>query len=164
MQTGGDAHNPLHPDVEGTERMADEGGPAVPGAPVTHGQVASEHWEYSDAEASLAHIASVFVQAIYFVFGIIEGLLAIRLAFRLLGANQQNGFVESIYGITGPFVQPFVGIFGTPASGGYVLEPHTILAMVIYALIAYLLASLVRLVLHPHHGGSQFHRETHVYR
>src|SRR5689334_10819537 len=110
MQTGGDARNPLHPDVEGHDRMLDEGGPAVPGEPVTTGQVASEDWEYYDGDAARMNTTGIVVQSIYFIFGILEALLAIRLAFRLLGANPQNGFVDFIYGITAPFVQPFVGI------------------------------------------------------
>jgi len=79
------------------------------------------------------------VQAVYLVFGIIEALLVIRFILKALGANASAGFAEFVYGITQPLVAPFVGLFGTPASGGgAVLEPHTLIAIVVYALLAWL--------------------------
>ncbi len=86
------------------------------------------------------------IQAIYLVFGVVEGLLVIRFLLRLFGANQQAEFARFIYGITGGLVAPFVGLFGTPQYDGSVLELHTIVAMVIYALVAWLLARVVWLI------------------
>jgi uncharacterized protein YggT (Ycf19 family) len=86
------------------------------------------------------------MQAVYLVFGIIEALIAIRLVLRLLGANANAGFAQFIYGVTAPLVAPFTGLFGNPQSGGSVLELHSIVALVVYALVAWLLAKLVWLV------------------
>jgi YggT family protein len=97
---------------------------------------------YADRRA----VAWRFVQAIWLIFGVIEGLLAIRFALRALGANQSAGFAEFIYGLTAPFVAPFVGLFSNPASSGNVLELNTIVAMVAYGLLAWLLAKIVWLV------------------
>ena len=47
------------------------------------------------------------VQAIWLLFGIVEGLLAIRFVLRLLGANEAAGFARFIYSASGPFVAPF---------------------------------------------------------
>ncbi|MGE5601683.1 MAG: YggT family protein [Nitrososphaerales archaeon] len=85
-------------------------------------------------------------QAIYLIFGIIEGLLAIRFVLRLLGANPKSGFASAIYGITAPFMAPFVGLFGQPSAGGSVVEFNTLVAIVVYALIAWVLAKVVWLV------------------
>ena len=52
---------------------------------------------------------------IYLLFGILEGLLGIRFVLGLLGANPAAGFAQFIYGVTGPFMAPFVGLFGQPA-------------------------------------------------
>ena len=86
------------------------------------------------------------VQAIYLVFGIVEALLAIRLVLKALGANPDAGFAQFVYGLTAPLVAPFVGLFGTPQAGGSVLEIHSIVALVVYALLAWLIAKLAWLL------------------
>jgi uncharacterized protein YggT (Ycf19 family) len=79
-------------------------------------------------------------RAIYLIFGLIEALLAIRFVLKALGANAEAGFAQLMYGVTGPLVAPFRGLFGTPqAASGAVLEVHTLIALVIYALVAWLL-------------------------
>jgi len=81
-------------------------------------------------------------QLIYWIFGLIEGLIAIRFVLKALGANPSAGFAEFMYGITGPLVAPFNGLFGNPAAQGSVLEVHSIVALIVYALLAWLLAKL----------------------
>jgi YGGT family len=81
-------------------------------------------------------------QMIYWVFGLVEGLIAIRFVLKALGANPSAGFAEFIYGITGLLVAPFVGLFGSPQSQGSILELNSIIALVVYALLAWLLARL----------------------
>jgi uncharacterized protein YggT (Ycf19 family) len=81
-------------------------------------------------------------QLIYWVFGLIEGLIAVRLVLRALGANPSAGFAEFIYGVTAPLVAPFVGLFSNPQTQGSVLEFTSIVALIVYALIAWLLARL----------------------
>jgi hypothetical protein len=98
---------------------------------------------YADRRA----IAWRFVQAIWLVFGVIEGLLAIRFALKALGANASAGFAEFIYGITAPLVAPFVGLFSNPSSSGSVLELNTVIAMIAYALLGWLLTKIVWLIL-----------------
>src|SRR5690349_19613622 len=39
-------------------------------------------------------------QMIYWIFGLIEALILIRLVLKVLGANQTAGFAQFIYGIT----------------------------------------------------------------
>ena len=88
-----------------------------------------------------------FQQAIYLLFSVIEGLIAIRFCLLLLGANPASGFVNAMYAITAPFVAPFVGIFGTPRFQGSVFEPHSLVALVMYALLSWVLAQIVWLAL-----------------
>ena len=78
---------------------------------------------------------------------LIEGLIAIRFCLLLLGANPASGFVNAMYAITAPFVAPFVGIFGTPRFQGSVFEPHSLVALVMYALLSWVLAQIVWLAL-----------------
>jgi hypothetical protein len=81
------------------------------------------------------------VRAIYLVVGVVEAVLLIRFVLKALGANAEAGFAQFIYGVTGPLVAPFLGLFGTPqAASGATLELHTLIALVIYALVGWLLA------------------------
>lgn len=81
-------------------------------------------------------------QLIYWIFGLIEALIAIRFVLKALGANPAAGFAEFIYGVTYPLVLPFIGLFGNPSAQGSVLELHSIVALVVYALLAWLLTKL----------------------
>jgi hypothetical protein len=86
-------------------------------------------------------------QALYLLFGVIETLIAIRLILRLFGANPEAPFAAAMYAITAPLIAPFVGLFGTPQLGRSVFEPHSIVALCIYALLAWLLGSVIWLLL-----------------
>jgi hypothetical protein len=77
------------------------------------------------------------IEAVWFVFGIVEVLIAIRFVLRLLGANPAADFAAAIYAVTAPFVAPFVGIFGTPQFAGSVVEPHSLVALWIYAALGW---------------------------
>jgi hypothetical protein len=86
------------------------------------------------------------VEMTYLVFGLIEGLLAIRLVLKLLGANPQAGFTKFVYGLTDFFMAPFhnlVPAVGTGSSSGAVLETSVVIAIIVYALVAWVLARLI---------------------
>jgi uncharacterized membrane protein len=94
----------------------------------------------SDPYAGRRATSIKLTRAIYLIFGLIEALLLIRFILKALGANAEAGFAQFIYGITGPLVAPFMGLFGTPqAASGATLELHTLIALVIYALVGWLL-------------------------
>jgi len=99
-----------------------------------------------DPYAGRRQAAYRLVQVIYLIFGIIEALIAIRVVLRLLGANPDAGFAQLIYGLTAPLAAPFAGLFGNSQAGGSVLELHSIVALVVYALVARLLGKLVWLL------------------
>jgi YggT family protein len=98
-----------------------------------------------------AATATRIQQAIVFIFGFIATMLAIRFVLLLLGANQASGFVQLVYGITQPFVAPFLGMFGEPAVGASVVEWASLVGIVVYSLIAYGLNRLVDLLYRPTH-------------
>lgn len=94
----------------------------------------------SDPYARRRETSIKITLAIYLIFGLIEALLAIRFVLKALGANAEAGFAQLMYGVTAPLVAPFSGLFGTPqAASGAVLEVHTLIALVIYALVTWLL-------------------------
>ena len=87
---------------------------------------------------------------VYFVFGLLEILLAFRFVFKLLGANPSTGFVDFIYNLSAIFVAPFVGIFNTSLAKGDVttsiFEPATLVALIVYAVLAWGIVTLIRVV------------------
>src|SRR5919199_3373808 len=95
-----------------------------------------------DPYAPKRQAAYRLTQLIYWLFGLIEGLIAIRFVLKALGANSSAGFAQFIYAITAPLVAPFVGLFGNPQAQGSVLELHSIVALIVYALLGWLLARL----------------------
>ena len=115
----------------------------------------AEHSEavMSDPYAQRRGIASKVTQAIYLIFGIIEALLVIRFVLKLLGANPEAGFASFIYRVSAPLVAPFVGLFGSPQVNGMVLELESIVAIVVYGLIAWGLAKLAWLLLGETRSG-----------
>jgi len=86
---------------------------------------------------------------IYWILALLETLLAFRLLLKLLGANTGSLFVSFIYSVSQAFVMPFTGVFRSSAAQGIetqsVLEPATLIAMIVYALIAYGIIKLVEI-------------------
>ncbi len=86
----------------------------------------------------------------YFFFGALEVLLAFRLILKLTGANSFSAFVGLIYGVTGVFIVPFQGIFQQATAQGAVttavLEPGTLVAIVVYAVLAVGIVKLLRIL------------------
>ncbi|HEX8182921.1 MAG TPA: hypothetical protein VF575_04965 [Candidatus Saccharimonadales bacterium] len=96
--------------------------------------------------ASNDYKKNVASRVVWYIAGVILALLALRFLLALLGANAASGFVSFIYSITKPLVSPFFGVFGyDPAAGVSRFETYTLLAMVIYALVAYGIAKLFTL-------------------
>jgi len=87
---------------------------------------------------------------IYFIFGVLDVLLAFRFILQLLGANPSNGFVDFIYNLSAIFVTPFIGIFNESLARGAVttsvFEPATLIALVVYGVVAWGLVTLIRVL------------------
>lgn len=79
-----------------------------------------------------------------FFFGVIEILLAFRIILRLLGANFNAEFASWVLDNTDPLVAPFEGIFPSPSlASTFVIDTAAIFALIVYAVIAFLLGELV---------------------
>ncbi len=87
---------------------------------------------------------------VYFIFGVLETLLAFRLIFKFAGANALSAFVSFVYGVTGLFVLPFEGIFRRGVSqgleGASILEPATLIAILVYAFASWGIVKLVQIL------------------
>jgi YggT family protein len=82
-------------------------------------------------------------QLVYLLAGIVEGVIAIRFLLKLIGANPANDFARLIYGVAGFFLAPFFGLTGTPAAGPVVLEIPDLIAILAYALLAWLIVRVI---------------------
>jgi hypothetical protein len=80
---------------------------------------------------------------ISFFFTALEGLIGLRILLKLVEANSKNSFASAIYNFTGVFVAPFNSLVGNPAMDGNVLEITSIVAIIVYALLAW---GIIRLV------------------
>ena len=78
---------------------------------------------------------------VYCILGAFEGLFAFRLILKLFGANPGNTFVALIYNISGDFLAHFSNSLITTVNNEIevesVLELTTIIAMIVYGMIAY---------------------------
>ena len=78
--------------------------------------------------------------------GLILALIGLRVVLRLIGANEQNGFVDFIYNLSWIFVAPFQGIVGDPQSDGMILEVNSLIAMLVYLIVAWVILRLATLL------------------
>ncbi|MDO8530407.1 MAG: YggT family protein [bacterium] len=86
---------------------------------------------------------------VYYALWIIEIILFLRFLLKLLGANPVNEFISFLYSISGVLMGPFTDMFGVSAVNNMVLEPSILIAMVFYAIVAYVLVTFLRM-LGPH--------------
>ncbi len=116
--------------------------------PVAAGTRRVERTTTSDdaGNAVVATGPSTAERVVYFIAGIILTILAFRFVLSLLGANRGNGFADFIYSFSYPFVAPFFGLFGYDVQYGVSrFEIETLVAMAVYALIAYAIAKMIRI-------------------
>ena len=76
-------------------------------------------------------------QIVWYILGILEALLAFRFILKLLAANPGAGFSNFIYGVSYPFATPFLNVFHVTRIEGSIFEWTTLLAMLVYWLIAW---------------------------
>ena len=76
-------------------------------------------------------------QIVWYILGILEVVLAFRFVLKLLGANAGAGFTSFIYSVSKPFAAPFLNVFRITRVEGSIFEWTTLLAMLVYWLIAW---------------------------
>ncbi|HXZ03517.1 MAG TPA: hypothetical protein VEH81_01720 [Ktedonobacteraceae bacterium] len=118
-------------------------------------QVENRAEVFEDENLRRANIRFWIARVVYFVLAVLEIILLLRLIFRLLGANQSSDFVMFLYNLSHVFVAPFNGIFNDQALGRSVFEISTVVAMIVYALIAWGIVSLANLIFAPKYSGRQ---------
>ncbi|MEO6728400.1 MAG: hypothetical protein ABIM99_00600 [Candidatus Dojkabacteria bacterium] len=83
-------------------------------------------------------------QIIFALVSIINLFILFRFILLLLGANQ-TGFVTMLINVTNFFVAPFQGIFPSPVVEGSYVEFASVLAIIVWFILAYVIAVVVSL-------------------
>jgi len=85
-------------------------------------------------------------QLVYLFFGVIDGLLLIRLVLKLLGANPHAAFASWVYGVSDFFLMPFRNLLPAIGNEHSVLELSVVIAILVYALLGLALERFVGVV------------------
>ena len=103
------------------------------------------HEEHVVRDINLEYRESVYkiVQFVWLLFGGLEGLLGIRMALKLIGANPGSWFAALVYQLSDLFLWPFQNLTVNPAFGNFVLEITSLIAMLVYALIGWAIVRLI---------------------
>lgn len=102
--------------------------------------------EVNDSSVDGTETQDLLTNLIWFISGVILVVLAFRFVFALLGANPANGFADFVYDISYPLVAPFFGLFSYDYQYGISkFETYTLVAMMVYSVIAWGLTALINL-------------------
>ena len=116
---------------------------------VRDGGVVRHERVVEDAGAERVAVTSKLISFVWLLTGMLEMLLGLRFILKLMAANPATPFVDFIYRLSAPFLWPFFGITGTPAANNMVLEIPTLIAMIVYALLAWIIVRVIRLLMVP---------------
>lgn len=81
-------------------------------------------------------------QIVWYTLYIVEGVLAVRFALKLLQANSEALFTNFIYTISDVLTVPFVAVLQNSNAVTSVFEWTTLLAMLVYWLVALAIVKL----------------------
>jgi hypothetical protein len=127
-------------------------------ATVNAGTVSSKRMVHTETRRP---IEAVSARIVYYFFGVVEVLLAARFSLLLLSANPDSAFVAFVYNVSGFFAAPFNAIFKTQSASSATIEWSTLVAIGVYALVAWGIVSLV-FALSPRRSVATFERVQEV--
>jgi uncharacterized protein YggT (Ycf19 family) len=87
-------------------------------------------------------------RVVYFIFGVLQALLILRIVLLLLIANPGNDVVALILNVTDPFVEPFRGMFALDRVGdseGSVFDLAALVALIGWTLVEALILAAMRI-------------------
>ena len=106
------------------------------------------HEQHVVENVNLEHRENVYKisQFIWLLFGGLEALIGIRVILMLIGANQGNWFTAFVYQLSSLFLWPFQNLITNPSFQNMTLEVTSVIAMIVYALLGWLLVRLIRVI------------------
>ena len=110
--------------------------PQSPMMPPPHQSPPLHHTNIGDKIEQIVMLSYLFVAA----------LLLFRFTLGIFGARR-SPFVDFVYDISTPFMIPFSGMFGAiPRAGVYSIEFEALVALIVYALLFFGLARLIKIL------------------
>lgn len=110
---------------------------------VDHGDHVHEQRVVRNVGADARAFAYRLSSLVWMAFGLLLGLIALRVFLKLIAANPASPFAGMLYAFTDIFLWPFAGLTIAPAVGGMVLEIPAIIGMFVYALLAWVIVRLI---------------------
>jgi uncharacterized membrane protein len=103
------------------------------------------HEEHVVQDINLEYRESVYkvVQFAWLLFGVLEGLIGVRMVLKLIGANPNSWFAALVYQLSDLFLWPFQNLTINPSFGNFVLEITSVIALLVYALIGWAIVRLI---------------------
>jgi uncharacterized protein YggT (Ycf19 family) len=78
----------------------------------------------------------------------LQAAIGMRILLKLMAANPEAGFAQFVYGLTEPFLRPFINLLPAPGANGAVLEISSLIAMLVYAFLTWLAVCLIWIIFH----------------
>jgi hypothetical protein len=80
-----------------------------------------------------------------FAFGLVQGVIVLRIVLLLMNARETNGLVSGILNLSQVFVAPFDGILHTNAltAGGSILDMAALVALIGWTIVELLVVAAV---------------------
>ncbi|MDE3076076.1 MAG: YggT family protein [Chloroflexota bacterium] len=119
------------------------GGAPQPASQVNVKSTAGPQYRYPSAARLVVWRAQ---RAVFYIFGVIEAIVAIRFILKLLGANPANQFTQLVYNVSWIFVFPFNNVLPNASSSGFTLETFSLVAIGMYILVSLGVAKLFDLL------------------
>lgn len=105
-------------------------------------QSRAEAQQTSDSEL----ITRKFSRAIWIFATVMEALLGFRFILKLFAANPNNLFARMVYAASDVLVYPFQNLVSNPTIGNGVFEFTTIIAILVYIFLTWLLIQFMILI------------------
>lgn len=99
-----------------------------------------------DADLENRQMVSKVGQLVWLFFGLLEALIGFRIILKLIAANPNNWFTNFVYQLSNVFLWPFQNIVTNPSFQNSVIEITSMIAILVYAFIAWALVRLIWLV------------------
>lgn len=100
--------------------------------------------------------------ALILFFDLLQTLLVVRFFLKFFGANAYHWLVQLFYEITESLVSPFRTVFPDARIGMFHVEWATLLAMMAYGLVAFLLIRILTFGLHSWDDAFVGHGHRHA--
>jgi uncharacterized protein YggT (Ycf19 family) len=135
-------------DVVERERIVERERPVAPVAPANPGGQVNVNADRGGYVATGPGPLYYARRVVALLFGILFVLLILRIVLLALGANEGNGIVDGIYGVTEPFVAPFRGVFTLDEIrpiGRSVFDVAALVALIGWVLIELLILAILNI-------------------